>query len=527
MKKIALLVTAFALIIGMTQCKKKAATPVSDNSIQITLSANNGGNDKTVFDGTGFTWSGTEIIYVGGNSTGYLGYLTSTSIYDDGKKANFSGSINNPDGNETLYFFYLGKGAVKEDPNNLDFSKQDGTIGNVTNYHIAMGSAAYSSTNTYTDVTFDMKMAIARFNTKDFDGSVYIHGDGIYSAATVDYNAGTITGTTKGYNLIGAATTDCYVAMIPQPTPAETNVKFESSAHSGELTFVRGIEAGKYYCDNGGSLAVNAGDPITGVVKGLFAVEGASGIITKMVRFAPGNLRATNNTANSEDGWTWSFAPTQYSIIGNATANTAVGNNVVTTAGTVDLFGWVGEHSELAAYGINNNDESSSYGNTVNEALKRDWGDVAKAANLGGHNNWCTLTKDQWVYVFQTRTDASNKYGHGSVNGLNGMIILPDVWVLPSGLSFKSGNSEWANSYTIAQWALMEENGAVFLLAEGSRNGTEVSNVGSRGCYWSSTSNEQDAGRAYSVYFDSSSLNLQNNARRYRGYSVRLARVVE
>lgn len=520
MKKIALLVIAFALIIGMTQCKKKAATPISDNSIQITLSANNGGDEKTSFDGEGFIWSGAdEYIYVGGNNaSGCIGTLRINveSITDGGKKADFTGSIDNSANNTTLYFFYLGKSRGGSAVTTLDFSKQDGTLANVTDYHVAIGSADYSGGTEVHNVRFDMKMAIARFNTSGFDGSVYIHGDGIYSEATVDYQTGTITGTTKGYNLIGAATTDCYVAMIPQPTPAETNVKFESGAHTGKLTFVRGIEAGKYYCDNGGSLAVNAGDPITGVVKGLFAVEGASGIITKMARFSQGNLQATN----SEDGWKWSFAPTQYSIIGDATANTAVGNNVVTTAGTVDLFGWVGENSELAAYGINNSTNDSDYGNTTDEALKSDW-----AASLGG--DWMTLTSGQWKYILSDRTNASQKYGHGKVGDQNGLIILPDAFVVPAGLSFTAGSSEWENSYITDQWDQMEANGAVFLPAAGFRKGTTVNYAGSRGYYWSSTSNESDADRAYGMNFDSNFLGPSSNFNRNRGRSVRLARVVE
>ena len=94
------------------------------------------------------------------------------------------------------------------------------------------------------------------------------------------------------------------------------------------------------------------------------------------VFFAPGNLQVVFTTANALPR-TWQFAPTQYSYIGNATANTAVGNNVVTTAGTVDLFGWVGINSSLASFGINNNTTAEDYGNISGEALKDDdWGEV-------------------------------------------------------------------------------------------------------------------------------------------------------
>lgn len=551
MKKLALLVIAFALIIGMTQCKKKAATPVSDNSIQITLSANNGGDDKTVFDGTGFTWSGTEIIYVGGNSTGYLGYLTSTLIYDEGKKANFSGNIDNPSGNDILYFFYLGKGGVKAETgrNTINFSKQDGSIENVTKYHIAIGSAAYSSTNTYTDVTFDMKMAIARFNTSGFDGSVYIHGDGVYSAATVDYQTGTITGTTKGYNLIGTANADCYVAMIPQPTPAETNVKFESGAHSGELTFLRGIKEGRYYCGNNSSLAVTAAT-ITDTKGGLFSINGTDRIPTKMVRFSKGNLQYQADNGNGSS--TWRFAENQWDYVGDATngnvyVSEVKSNNASISSdytGWIDLFGWgtsgIDGYTPIATcyqpYSTStDNSQYNPYGSTStnlydggDNAGKADWG---YAAN-GGYSTWRTLTEDELVYVFETRTTTSGvRYAKATVNGVSGVILLPDNWST-SYYTLTSTNTSSAeytsNKITLSDWdTSLEANGAVFLPAAGNRVGTSVTNAGSRGYYWSSTSYESDTNRAYYVYFFSGNVRPQNFRNRSYGLSVRLARVVE
>ena len=254
---------------------------------------------------------------------------------------------------------------------------------------------------------------------------------------------------------------------------------------------------------------------------------GISTSSTEKVRFAPGNLQAVYASANTST-CTWQFASTQYSCIGKATANTAVGDNLVTTAGTVDLFGWVGANSSLAAYGVNNHGTASNYGNTTNESLKSDWSVVANTASLGGHSDWITLTSSQWKYILSDRTNASQKYGYGVVGTQNGLIILPDAFELPGGLSFTSGNSAWTNSYTIDQWALMEENGAVFLPAAGGRYETEsVYSVGEYGCYWSSTSHESNANNAYSVDFDVTVVRPQTSGNRARGRSVRLARVVE
>ena len=112
------------------------------------------------------------------------------------------------------------------------------------------------------------------------------------------------------------------------------------------------------------------------------------------------------------------------------------------------------------------------------------------------------------------------------MNGVNGMILLPDDWTLPEGLSFTSGNSSWANVYNVEQWAQMEANGAVFLPAAGYRRyGTSFEYVGSYGNYWSSSYYSSD--NAYFVYFYSGDLYPQNNYYRYNGSTVRLVRNVQ
>ena len=84
----------------------------------------------------------------------------------------------------------------------------------------------------------------------------------------------------------------------------------------------------------------------------------------------------------------------------------------------------------------------------------------------------------------------------GSVCGVNGVILLPDNWRTPVGLSFTASTTRglewngtyyfWAsrqtglthNAYTEAEWARMETAGAVFLPAAGYREGLAVSLVG-------------------------------------------------
>ncbi len=257
----------------------------------------------------------------------------------------------------------------------------------------------------------------------------------------------------------------------------------------------------------------------TGAIDGKFTINSSGA----KVYFSNGNLQYIGSSSTP-----WKFADHQWEVIG-----TSQGNTSQTT--TRDLFGWgtSGYNHGAVCYqpwstSTNNNDYwvygQSNY-NLYDGNGQADWG-YNPISNGGGQaGQWRTLTKDEWVYVFQGRSGASSKYGHGKVNGQNGMILLPDEWTLPSGLSFTAGNSSWANVYTTEQWELMEQNGAVFLPAAGYRYGTSVSYVGGYGRYWSAS--YDGSYDAYLVNFNDSYLNPQGNNGRFVGFSVRLVRVAQ
>ena len=122
--------------------------------------------------------------------------------------------------------------------------------------------------------------------------------------------------------------------------------------------------------------------------------------------------------------------------------------------------------------GICNDTDDSHYGYKAGESLRSEWGPGMTIDGYTGYQsegtNWRTMTKDEWGYLFNGRTNHSQKYGLGIVNGVKGMIVLPDDWTLPEGLNFITGTSDWNNEYNIAQWEQMEWNGAVFLPAAGA-----------------------------------------------------------
>ena len=146
-----------------------------------------------------------------------------------------------------------------------------------------------------------------------------------------------------------------------------------------------------------------------------------------------------------------------------------------------------------------------------------DWGNY----NSGGL--WRTLSVKEWDYLLFRREDARLKYGMATVWGVQGMILLPDNWVMPSNCTFKSGYGWRGNVYDLDQWTKMEKAGAVFLPAAGYRWGMETAFVGGGGYYWTSTVLSADAGY---LCFSDSYLSV-DEGRRAMGCSVRLVQEKE
>ena len=280
------------------------------------------------------------------------------------------------------------------------------------------------------------------------------------------------------------------------------------------------------YCKDGSVIVVDSismiapvepEDPTTPSIPyqgiGTFSVSA-----TKQVTFSPGNLQYTQSTN------TWSFASAQYEVLGT---DNVTGGSVSTDAtygdsksGTaladkIDLFGWGTGNAPTKS-----STDFSDYQTFV------DWGTNQIGSDTP--NTWRTLSEDEWRYLFNTRTNAGSLYGVAQVNGVNGMVVLPDDWTCPEGVTFKSGlHSEDVGDYSVyqsfttEQWSKMEQAGAVFLPTSGNRWGTDVLNVGLGGYYWSSTEDDEDY--AYNVRFYSDGLNPKYYGNRLCGFSVRLA----
>lgn len=214
----------------------------------------------------------------------------------------------------------------------------------------------------------------------------------------------------------------------------------------------------------------------------------------------------------------WRFAEAQYDYYGE-------GNHYIgeTYNSWIDLFGW-GTGNTPTKAGARN---SASWNGVDNDfAHYIDWGDNAISNGGNECGKWRTLSGEEWTYLLSMRKNATSLYASATVNGVTGLIILPDDWIAPEGLVFRSGMHSWGlNVYTGEPWARMEATGAVFLPAAGYRDETDAMGMGEYGTYWSSTGSS--TGEAGHMYFRATQLYPQDFYLRRLGRAVRLVRDVK
>ena len=267
----------------------------------------------------------------------------------------------------------------------------------------------------------------------------------------------------------------------------------------------------------GGGVGVNVPE---GAIGGIYSVSAMD-----KVYFSQGNLQYQASTN------TWRFAEKQYYTIGENNDNISS-----TYSGWIDLFGW-GTSGYNNKYPYMTSINESDYGDGDNNIsdTQYDWGVYNKISNGGNEAGlWRTLTWSEWDYLFNTRNTSSGiRFAKARVNGVNGVILLPDDW---NETTFSLNDTNQCHSnYSrnvvgLMFWKdIIEPAGAVFLPASGERSGTYVNDVDSLGHYWSVSYYDSD--RAFCLYFSGSNLDphfddpglspSQYNSR-FWGFSVRL-----
>jgi len=301
----------------------------------------------------------------------------------------------------------------------------------------------------------------------------------------------------------------------------------------------------------------------------------------KQVRFSRGNLQYRKGVTNNIPYEDWRLAINQYDFVGGnsnstygnvttASGSTAChnviypGDNSFTRGNWIDLFAWgTGDNPTRCLA----SDNYSSF---------TDWG----TNNINYYNNrigrltptnitWRTLSQAEWDYLFNSRiTSTINNVENarfakvqvtgipsvytGSATSVYGILLFPDVFTWPSSIttmpeSINNANASF-DSYTLAQFKVLQLEGAVFLPFAGYRtsnpNGQTVTDPNKPGGnsvypfnYWSSTISEHTvsdhpeysfakATRYYGVN-SSNILNTNANYRRFFGSSVRLVQDVQ
>ncbi|MCR4848986.1 MAG: hypothetical protein K5920_09085 [Bacteroidales bacterium] len=261
-------------------------------------------------------------------------------------------------------------------------------------------------------------------------------------------------------------------------------------------------------------------NPPLGAVNGVFTV--AEG---RQVWFSQSNLQYRASTNQ------WRFAEELNEYIGLSNANIAEDYD-----GWIDLFGWgtSGYPHGAVCYQPWSSEENLecywAYGaeayQLYDQTGQADWG-YNIINGEGPEGQWRTLTSEEWSYLFFERNTGSGiRFAKAQVEGVNGVLLLPDQWstavhylnnVNQEGASFSS------NVMTLMTLDILNSQGVAFLPAAGRRDGTVVDYPGSRGYYYSSSC----VGRwARGMAFDYNSLSTSQTITRSIGCSVRLVQDV-
>ena len=261
---------------------------------------------------------------------------------------------------------------------------------------------------------------------------------------------------------------------------------------------------------------IREGIPTSHYVQRPFSVSDS-----KKVYISPGNLQYLASFH------AWRFANQQFHFVGDAKYGNVYERGVKsnnskissTYNGWIDLFGWgtgnnptltvMSEYSYMSftGWGLNSIDDGSGVFRT---------------------DRWRTLNLEEMTYLIERKKDGKTLAGPATVNGVHGLILLPDDWDFSNSMSFTGYTGYWidwdTNSYTFAEWQKMEGYGAVFLPAAGLRlvyvpGDAGVQQVTNSGSYWTKT--HRDDGKAYFLYFESSRAKIEYGVPS-SGQSVRL-----
>lgn len=528
------LLLAAAMLLGMTQCKKKVENVVSGNNggAFITLRVENNSkldvnsNGEVTFEDGDFIFVCSEghpvgaLIHTGGVFQGPLGTRS------------YIGDLPDPTEGEPLWFMFTGN-TLPDDDWTVSIGDQ---YDNMAVLSTGASTEPYSSSVSDYSANLMNKCALVKFTlTTSTEAPVRVN---MLNKAqiTIDSETGEIgfvptssTGLVCLKNLGNNA--ERWAVILPQSSAVDN-----AAALVGNSVYnTAHIPAVQINDLNTTGTIDNSGTPVKNVEPYFSIGHG------EIVNIAPGNLQYNASTT------TWRFAENHWEYVGgteyggtgarwgnvHGSTNDSIGDSEY--EGWIDLFGW----------GTGNQPTQCDTVNEPHYGTYYEWGQYV------GDGEWFTLDNDQWDYMMDQDEDIAirnGKNGPALVHGVGGFVILPDWFECPSytlnvdstGIYQYHNHMDcyYKNQYTDAQWALMEQYGAVFLPAAGSRYGKKFSMgttsksyipgtdpleyAGATTSYWSSEDESEYCAYGYNyknaMYMD--------KERFYKGQAVRLVRDV-
>ncbi|MBO7460727.1 MAG: hypothetical protein J6T53_07470 [Bacteroidales bacterium] len=498
MKKISIIFFVLSMFVTMTQCKKNLQVIPETDAVFINVDVcDNSKVAVNTLDGK-VSFQEGDVLYVASNGR-YVGCLTYNGSH-------FAGTITGAVVDQLLYFYFLGN----QNPGYLEKGKTTSLSVVIDDQSemlpiISYGPSkqVYVGEGSYSAFLFN-QCALVKFDVKTTsEKSVCLVG--MNNRVTVNLENNNFKNDKEGEGIIklAAGSGEKWAILLPQGDvrAGEMGSLFtDDDVYTGVRPAISALEANAFVED---AIELNVFN--TYVNGGSFSSSRA-----KKVTFSPGNLQYVNDGSKCM----WKFADNQYDVIGMGQNGNSSDEKI-----SRDLYGWgTGDNP------CNLSTSDSDYSTFV------DWG---VGMNSKDGVTWRTLSESEWDYILFRRkastigTTENARYTKAVVNGVNGMILFPDVYThpgalaIPNDINYTTDNQKWGvNTYTVEQWQLMQDAGAIFLPAAGIRNGTAVDKVGTYGRYWSSYS-DGDA-LAYDLMFSDYRPYPSDAMHRHEGFAVRL-----
>ncbi|MDO5342907.1 MAG: hypothetical protein Q4F69_10725 [Bacteroidia bacterium] len=341
MKKLTLIVSALALVLGLSQCKKPNVPIYNGGIKEITFNASgNGAKGDYQQDGSDLKmqWEAGDQLFVYASqnpdgfdeSTGsYLGVLNIANF--DGEDASFRGGLKITSDMKYLRFVHVGQGFVVADNGTatMNYSTQDGIIEKGAN-NIGKKTVAYMDAKV-SGMEYGgylkAQHAVIKFDFKYFKGS-NVTLKGYTNDMLVLGTNGSLTAKSDAaeISLGTVANNDYYLIVLPEASGTTFQFSDGTNTYNRKVNNENGVEAGKFYTNGGGPTPVIPEDALPGFFE--IRPDGTQ------IHFSKGNLQYLGTGEDGTKTPTWRFADHQYDYMGQVT------KSIATHKGNVDIYGY-------------------------------------------------------------------------------------------------------------------------------------------------------------------------------------------